>query len=160
MAIFSVSAVGHVSLLVTHIGQPPGTGFSGAETGPQNGAPCIRRHRVTEIVMKKSTLTAGKIGESSRIERKPNWVVADAVLVEPVSASKFPVIRENNREFCEWDGVLPVCVPKRREYSKGWAEIPCQNQTGNFLARCGNPFRETRCLGKQAGNFPRRPLWD
>jgi hypothetical protein len=47
----------------------------------------------------KNTPTAGKIDQSSRIERKANWVVADAVAVEPVSASKFPANRENNREF-------------------------------------------------------------
>jgi hypothetical protein len=27
------------------------------------------------------------------------WVVADTVAIEPVSAAKFPVIRENNWEF-------------------------------------------------------------
>ena len=29
----------------------------------------------------------------------------DAVHGEAVSAGKFPFIRENNREFCEWYGV-------------------------------------------------------
>src|SRR3974377_1700177 len=50
-----------VSLLVTDTGQPPGTGFSEAETGPQNGAPCIRRDRVTEIVMKKARQRRAKL---------------------------------------------------------------------------------------------------
>jgi hypothetical protein len=38
-------------------------------------------------------------------------LVADAVLVQPVSATQFPANRENIREFSDW-GRLPTATPK------------------------------------------------
>ena len=34
--------------------------------------------------------------------QRPEWVVADAVRIEPVSASQVPANREKNREFCSF----------------------------------------------------------
>jgi hypothetical protein len=44
----------------------------------------------------RATFKAGVTPEDSK-----EWVVADAVLIEPVSTPKFPANREKNREFCE-----------------------------------------------------------
>jgi len=38
-------------------------------------------------------------------EERLNSLAEDAVQIEPVSAPKFPSIRENNREFCGSDGL-------------------------------------------------------
>jgi hypothetical protein len=42
---------------------------------------------------------AGTFGKSLKLGRNPEWVVADAVVVEPVSTPKFPAIREKNRDL-------------------------------------------------------------
>jgi len=40
-------------------------------------------------------------------------VVADAVTVEPVSATKFPANRENNRELCRFRSESAILVASR-----------------------------------------------
>jgi hypothetical protein len=57
-------------------------------------------------------------------------VVADAVCYERVSATQFPAIRENNREFCEIAvrGAGPANY--FHENSKSCRQIPCFAEQG------------------------------
>jgi len=57
-------------------------------------------------------------------------VVADAVLIEPVSAIKFPSITEKNREFFKSKGSSINCLPKNNDVPDGWREIPCKIESG------------------------------
>ena len=65
-------------------------------------------------------------------------MVADAVRCEPVSATQFPAIRENNREFCEIAvrGAGPASY--FHENSKICRQIPCFAEQGILSNGSGN----------------------
>jgi hypothetical protein len=60
-------------------------------------------------------------------------VVADAVVIEPVSTSKFPPNREINREFHQ-TGPLGAILSKFR----GLQRNSLRNRTGNYFGGTGN----------------------
>jgi hypothetical protein len=57
-------------------------------------------------------------------------MVADAVDIEPVSASNFPDNREKYREFCQFEGVLRIPAGVHRVESKAYGEIPYPTEHG------------------------------
>jgi len=80
-------------------------------------------------------------------------VVADAALIEPVSAAKFPSIREKNREFCKFEGSQPfareqiACESdalstfagvKTAHVSGGWPKFPVRLNREFFWSYPGN----------------------
>jgi hypothetical protein len=63
----------------------------------------------------------------------PECVVADAVLVEPVSTHEFPANREINREFCR----IRILKADTRANSKASSEIPYAGEQGIISAEQG-----------------------
>jgi hypothetical protein len=59
-------------------------------------------------------------------------LVEDAVLVEPVSALKFPANREINREFCRIRPSTAVSTPSQRANSVTCSFIPYAPEQGFF----------------------------
>jgi hypothetical protein len=57
-------------------------------------------------------------------------VVADAVVVEPVSTPKFPANREINREFCRIRPLGAIFKPDTRVNSEACSEIPYSTEQG------------------------------
>jgi hypothetical protein len=53
-----------------------------------------------------------------------NWVVADPVGCEPVSAAKFPAIRENYREKGDFRRLNAICIAKSGSAAAIFYEIP------------------------------------
>src|SRR3974390_3145165 len=64
-------------------------------------------------------------------------MVADAVAVEPVSASKFPANREINREFLGIDPLDTVWVADTSANSEGCGKIPYTTEQGIILKKQG-----------------------
>jgi hypothetical protein len=69
-------------------------------------------------------------------------VVADAVLVEPVSTPKFPANREKNREFCKIHPNLKIIRADKRAKSKASSGIPCATEQGIISKEQGICRRE------------------
>jgi|ERR1700722_1777169 hypothetical protein len=91
--------------LCSRAGIPPGKGFATPETGTAIfAARPIPGDRDRAI----QCCRGGKAAESQRLFRRRqetgiagDWVVAEAVLIGPVSVRIFPANREKNREFRE-----------------------------------------------------------
>ena len=81
--------------------------------------------------------------EKSSAEKVPDFVVADAVAVEPVSTVKFPANREINREFCRFRRSAAVLASSRRANSMTCIEIPYVTEQGIFGGLTGNFFQRT-----------------
>jgi hypothetical protein len=64
-------------------------------------------------------------------------MVADAVDLEPVSASKFPANRENNREFCKIRRSAPNLRAWTRANPMACSEIPYAAEQGIFVKEQG-----------------------
>ncbi|MGC1747481.1 MAG: hypothetical protein WA778_05710, partial [Pseudolabrys sp.] len=73
--------------------------------------------------------------------------MADAVLVEPVSAPKFPANREINREFRQIRLLGAILHADNASKFKGF-------QRNSLLRRTGNYFGGTGNSGLGTGNFP------
>jgi hypothetical protein len=71
-------------------------------------------------------------------------VVADAVAIEPVSASKFPANREINREFCEILAAATLFAPQSASKFNGFERNSLSKVTGNFLRVTGNWLPQNR----------------
>ena len=67
----------------------------------------------------------------------PDWVVADAVPVEPVSTVKFPANREINREFFYFGRERRSEVVIRPMIQRTWSEIPYSTEQGIFVKEQG-----------------------
>jgi hypothetical protein len=78
-------------------------------------------------------------------------VVADAVAVEPVSASKFPANREKNRDSCENKAPAGILTPNPSANSVVCSKIPYSLEQGIFIGRAGN-------LSARTGNLT-HPNW-
>ena len=116
-----------VSLLVTDTGQPPGTGFSEAETGPQNGAPCIRRDRVTEIVMKKARQRRAKLATLHELkENQTGWWAHQGSNLGPADAlGSCSNIRFGRFDFISEEPLLRRRKPERRsDCLRGCSALP------------------------------------
>ena len=64
-------------------------------------------------------------------------MVADAVTVEPVSATKFPANRENNREFCRIQLLSVILDADTRANSNASSKIPYATEQGIISAKQG-----------------------
>ena len=60
-------------------------------------------------------------------------MVADAVVIEPVSASKFPDMRESAGNFCNLQGIWPCGPSKNTGLVRSYNQIPCALKQGIFL---------------------------
>jgi hypothetical protein len=69
-------------------------------------------------------------------------LVADAVGIEPVSASKFPANREKNREFRRIRASLAFFVSNRPVHSATCRQIPYSTEQGIISMYQGNSFEE------------------
>jgi hypothetical protein len=74
-------------------------------------------------------------------------VVADAVVVEPVSTPKFPANRENNREFRRIRSLCEILKASKRAISKASSQIPYATEQGIISAEQG-------ILALEQGNLP------
>ena len=73
---------------------------------------------------------AGIFGKSPQVGEKLEWMVADAVHVEPVSIPKFPANREKNREFHQIGPLCKILKAATRANSKACSEIPYATEQG------------------------------
>jgi hypothetical protein len=73
--------------------------------------------------------------------------VADAVTVEPVSASEFPANREKNREFCQFRASVVDGPELLGRKINGFLPNSLRSRTGNFLAISGIVIGRTGNLG-------------
>jgi hypothetical protein len=74
-------------------------------------------------------------------------LVADAVIVEPVSTPKFPANREINREFRRICPLCEVLKANTRAISKAFSKIPYAPEQGIISAEQG-------ILVQEQGNSP------
>jgi hypothetical protein len=74
-------------------------------------------------------------------------VVADAVVVEPVSTPKFPANREINREFRRICPLYEVLKANTRAISKAFSKISYATEQGIISAEQG-------ILVQEQGSFP------
>lgn len=65
---------------------PPGTGISAAETRAENGLVFLPETERAGSSVQKRPRDAGDIGESPLVAFTREWVVVEAVALEPVSA--------------------------------------------------------------------------
>jgi hypothetical protein len=64
-------------------------------------------------------------------------VVADAVLVEPVSTPKFPANREKNRKFRQIRSFYEILKANTRSISKAFSQISYATEQGIISAEQG-----------------------
>ena len=110
-----------------------------AETKHQHASPPIRGFRQ-------------KPGKSP-LER--DCVVADAVAIEPVSASKFPGIREINREFLRFQKLQGYFWLKTTNNHSHLRAYSLCAKAGNFFGRIREAFSGNRRVLDVRGSFPR-----
>jgi hypothetical protein len=80
-------------------------------------------------------------------------VVAEAVAVEPVSASKFPDMRESAGNFCNLQGISPCDASERTARSGGYGQNSLCNGSANFSQRIRD-FGSTSSEFAAAGKSP------
>jgi len=85
---------------------------------------------------------AGELAKSLDVGENRDWVVADAVTVEPVSTAKFPANREKNREFRRIHPLGPILSAHTLAKSKVSSEIPYATEQGNILEEQGIQAQE------------------
>jgi hypothetical protein len=64
-------------------------------------------------------------------------LVADAVIVEPVSTPKFPANRDINREFRQIRSLCEILNTDTRAISKAFSQIPYATEQGIISAEQG-----------------------
>ena len=64
-------------------------------------------------------------------------LVADAVIVEPVSTPKFPANRDINREFRQIRSLCEILNADTRAISKAFSQIPYTTEQGIISAEQG-----------------------
>jgi hypothetical protein len=69
-------------------------------------------------------------------------VVADVVIVEPVSNAKFRANREKNREFCHIRSLCEILKANTRANSKAFSQIPYSTKQGSILPEQGISAQE------------------
>jgi hypothetical protein len=74
------------------------------------------------------------------------WVVADAVVFEPVSTAKFPANREKNREFRRIHPLGVKLKADTRPNIGACSEIPYATEQRNILEEQGIPVDEQGIL--------------
>jgi hypothetical protein len=72
----------------------------------------------------------------------PSIMVADAVAIEPVSASKLPANREKNREFFDFGSVLRIRELISPTVSGAFERIPYSSEEGIFPTEQGSASKE------------------
>ena len=79
---------------------------------------------------RKSPPIAGFLAVSGKSRGSKECVVADAVVIEPVSASQFPANREKNREFCNFGATSRIERPASPMISGLFLQIPYSAEQG------------------------------
>src|SRR5262249_18332993 len=108
-----------------------------------NSAYAAGGDRIAKITPRTGRANAGFSRKVSMIRDWGNCVVADAVVLEPVSASKFPANREINREFRRIGVLVRNLIADTREDSETCSEIPYSTEQGIFAKEQGI------CTGEQ-----------
>src|SRR6186997_3048506 len=111
--------------------RPPGTAISGHRDSLPEIQPRAKLVSAETKRQRRSPPIAGHLQVSGKSRGSKECVVADAVAIEPVSASQFPANREKNREICNSGAASP----------NRWHSSP--NDFGTFcpnslLVRTGN----------------------
>ena len=91
---------------------------------------------------------AGIFGKSPQVGEKLEWMVADAVAIEPVSIPKFPANREKNREFRQIRPLCEILKADTRANSKVSSEIPYATEQGIISAQQGILVQEQGIFAK------------
>jgi hypothetical protein len=97
----------------------------------------------------KKPATGGQARKSPQSAGQPDWMVAHAFQVEPVSAGKFPANREINREFCKIQRSATNLRAWTRANPMACSEIPCSAEQGIFA-------KEQGICTLRTGNFSRQ----
>jgi hypothetical protein len=84
--------------------------------------------------------------------------VADAVVVEPVSASNFPASREINREFYQFCPYLQSALLDSRNDFDGLRRNSPLIRTGNIFQRTGNLQRNNKDFKARHERIWKRPI--
>jgi hypothetical protein len=85
-------------------------------------------------------------------------VVADAVQIEPVSASEFPANREINREFFDFGPLFADFWLHSASKFNHLQQNSLRNGTGNFFGVTGNLLERTANLNKVSTKFRAQTL--
>jgi hypothetical protein len=75
--------------------------------------------------------------KSYRHQKVPGFMVADAVVVEPVSTAKFPANREKNREFFNFRRASRLIWPTSPMISVILSQIPYSTEQGIVFTEQG-----------------------
>jgi len=115
----------------------PGPEFFRPKTKPKFRPVWPARDQISKIVRQTGRGHAAYSRKVSGIRDSGNCVVADAVQVEPVSASKFPANREINREFRRNRLLDAILKPDLRANSDAYSKIPYSTEQGIFAREQG-----------------------
>ena len=88
-----------------------GTGFSGPETARPKSPFWLKTVSAETETPPESPPIAGYLPVFEKFPSSKECVVADAVVVKPVSASSFPANREKNREICNFRATSSIRRP-------------------------------------------------
>jgi hypothetical protein len=132
-----------------------GPEFFRPETKPQIRPIPPARDRISKTVRHKSPLNAGFFPKVSVAGDLGDCVVADTVAIEPVSASKFPAIREMIREFLRFQKLQGYFSLKRTNNHSHLRAYSLCAKTGNFFGRIREAFSGNRRVLDVRGSFPR-----
>src|SRR6188768_2026667 len=117
--------------------RPPGTAISGhRDSSPEIQPRAILVSAETKR-QRQSPPFAGHLQVSGKSRGSKECVVADAVVIEPVSASQFPANREKNREFCNFEAPSRIRRPASPMISGAFLQIPYSAEQGNFAKEQG-----------------------
>ena len=86
---------------------------------------------------KNTTAVKRDLSRGGKDFEAPEKVVADAVAVEPVSASQFPANREKNREFSEFKAIARISVATKPMISGLLGQTPFAGEQGSFSTEQG-----------------------
>ena len=133
-----VPAIREARARVSSVGiTAPGTEFFRPETKPKFRPVSPARDQISKTVRRTGRANAACSHKVSVTRDSGDCLVADAVLVEPVSTAKFPANREKNREFRK---IVASRAPEIRNNGLGTGlltQIPYSTEQGIILAEQG-----------------------
>jgi hypothetical protein len=96
-----------------------------------------QRLNVSHLNLRNSPQIAGYSSETGTRRFVSNCVVADAVRIEPVSASEFPDMPESAGNFCNLQGIWPCDTSETADRSCNYGRNSLRNEAGNFRSGLG-----------------------
>ena len=133
----------------------PGPEFFRPETKPKFRPVSPARDQISKIMRRTGRANAACSRKVSVIRDSGNCVVADAVLVEPVSNAEFPANREINREFRQIRSLRCDFEADTRANSAACSEIPCATEQGIISKEQGICTQRTGNLNQPSSDFER-----